>query len=192
MLRGLAALGRGAFEDAYQSAAAISPAGVLASHIPAALWVPMDLVEAAVRTGRDAEASAHVTAMRDAGIAVLSPGALLATASRRSPRRMTSLPGYSKKRSPSRAPTASRSTWPGCVCATANGCAAPGPPRGRLQRDVPLLRNPARRNLRLDRTQSRARAKTLADASARANAVEQSRPQSGRRRTPRRGQGEGL
>jgi DNA-binding CsgD family transcriptional regulator len=80
--RSLAALGRGAFEDAYQSAAAISPAGVFASHIQPALWVPMDLVEAAVRTGRRAEASAHVTAMRNADIAVLSPRlALLATAS---------------------------------------------------------------------------------------------------------------
>jgi len=80
--RGLAALGRGAFEDAYQSATAISPAGVFAAHIQPALWVPMDLVEAAVRTGRHAEASAHVTAMRDADIAVLSPRlALLALAS---------------------------------------------------------------------------------------------------------------
>lgn len=80
--RGLAALGRGAFEDAYQSAAAISPAGVLASHIQPALWIPMDLVEAAVRTDRHSEASAHVMAMRDAGIAGLSPRlALLATAS---------------------------------------------------------------------------------------------------------------
>ena len=80
--RGLAALGRGAFEDAYQSAAAISPPGVLASHIQPALWVPMDLVEAAVRTDRHSEASAHVRAMRDAGIAGLSPRlALLATAS---------------------------------------------------------------------------------------------------------------
>jgi DNA-binding CsgD family transcriptional regulator len=79
--RGLAALGRGAFEDAYQNATAISPAGVLASHIQPALWVPMDLVEAAVRTGRRAEAAAHVTAMCNAGIAGLSPRlALLATA----------------------------------------------------------------------------------------------------------------
>jgi DNA-binding CsgD family transcriptional regulator len=80
--RGLAALGQGAYEDAYRSATAISPAGVLASHIQPALWVPMDLVEAAVRTGRHAEAAAHVTAMRDARIAILSPRlALLATAS---------------------------------------------------------------------------------------------------------------
>ena len=69
----LAAQGRGDFEDAYQHAAAISPPGVLASHVPLALWVAMDLVEAAVRTGRHAEAAAHVTAIREAGIAAISP-----------------------------------------------------------------------------------------------------------------------
>jgi DNA-binding CsgD family transcriptional regulator len=46
------------------------------------IWVPMYLVEAAVRTGRDAEASAQVAAMRDADIAALSPRlALLAAGS---------------------------------------------------------------------------------------------------------------
>ena len=78
----IAALSRGDFEDAYQHAAAISPPGVLASHAPLALWVPMDLVEAAVRTGRHAEAVAHVGAIRDAGIAAISPRlALLAAGS---------------------------------------------------------------------------------------------------------------
>ena len=78
----VAALGRGDFEDAYQHATAISPAGVLASHVPLALWVLMDLVEAAVRTGRHTEAAAHVTVMRDAGIAAISPRlALLAAGS---------------------------------------------------------------------------------------------------------------
>ena len=43
---------------------------------------------------------------------------------------------------------------------------------GRQQSHLAVLRKPARRNLRLDRAQSRARAKTLADASARATAVE--------------------
>ncbi len=81
-VRVLAALAQGDFENAYQHAAAISPPGVLASHVPLALWVAMDLVEAAVRTGRHAEAAAHVTAIRDAGIAALSPRlALAATAS---------------------------------------------------------------------------------------------------------------
>ncbi len=69
----VAALGRGDSEDAYQHATAISPAGALASHVPLALWVLMDLVEAAARTGRHAEAAAHVTAIRDAGLAANSP-----------------------------------------------------------------------------------------------------------------------
>jgi DNA-binding CsgD family transcriptional regulator/tetratricopeptide (TPR) repeat protein len=78
----LMALGRADFGDAYRHASAISPPGVLASHVPLALWVAMDLVEAAVRIGRHAEAAAHVTAIRAAGIAALSPRlALLATAS---------------------------------------------------------------------------------------------------------------
>ena len=69
----LAALGRGDFEEAYQEAAAISPPGILASHVPYALRVPMDLVEAAVRTGRHDEAAAHVAALRQAGLARISP-----------------------------------------------------------------------------------------------------------------------
>jgi DNA-binding CsgD family transcriptional regulator len=77
----LAALGRGDFEEAYREAAAISPPGVLASHVPHALWAVLDLVEAAVRTGRQQEAAAHVAALRAAGIAEISPRlALLATA----------------------------------------------------------------------------------------------------------------
>jgi DNA-binding CsgD family transcriptional regulator len=68
----LSALGRGDFEEAYQQAAKISPAGTFASHVPYALYVPMDLVEAAVRTGRDAEAAAHVAAIQEANIAALS------------------------------------------------------------------------------------------------------------------------
>jgi DNA-binding CsgD family transcriptional regulator len=75
----LAALGRGDFEEAYREAAAISPPGSLAPH---ALPVMMDLVEAAVRIGRQQEAAAHVAAMRAARIAEISPRlTLLATAS---------------------------------------------------------------------------------------------------------------
>ena len=70
--RGLAALGRGDFEEAYQQASQISAPGTLASHVPHALTVLMDLVEAALRTGRDAEATAHVDAMREANLAGLS------------------------------------------------------------------------------------------------------------------------
>jgi DNA-binding CsgD family transcriptional regulator len=72
-VRTIADIGRGDFESAYQHAAAISPAGTFASHVPHALWVAMDLVEAAVRTNRRAEAAAHVRAMQETGIAELSP-----------------------------------------------------------------------------------------------------------------------
>jgi DNA-binding CsgD family transcriptional regulator len=68
----LSALGRGDYEDAFQHAAAISPAGVLAPNVGHALWAALDLVEAAVRANRHAEALAHVDAMRQAGIAELS------------------------------------------------------------------------------------------------------------------------
>ena len=71
--RGLAALGRGDFEEAYQQAITISPPGTLASHVPHVLAVLMDLVEAAVRTGRHREAAAHVGAMQAANLAGLSP-----------------------------------------------------------------------------------------------------------------------
>jgi DNA-binding CsgD family transcriptional regulator len=78
----LADLGQGDFESAYHHAAAMSPAGTLASHVPHCLWVVMDLVEAAVRTHRQAEAERHVRAMAEAGIAALSPRlAILAAAS---------------------------------------------------------------------------------------------------------------
>ncbi|MFF1839481.1 AAA family ATPase [Streptomyces sp. NPDC058231] len=78
----VAALGRGDFADAYEHANAISPAGTLASHAPHALWVTMDLVEAAVRTDRRTKAAAHVHAMREAGLArISSRHALLTEAS---------------------------------------------------------------------------------------------------------------
>jgi DNA-binding CsgD family transcriptional regulator len=71
--RGLAALGRGDFEEAYRLTSRVSPPGVIAPYAPGALYVIMDLVEAAVRTGRDAEAANHVAAIRASNIAALSP-----------------------------------------------------------------------------------------------------------------------
>jgi len=71
--RTLSALGHGDFEAAYQHAAAITPAGELAGHVPHALWLTLDLTEAAVRSGRPAEAAAHVAAVRQAGVAAISP-----------------------------------------------------------------------------------------------------------------------
>lgn len=76
----LAALGRGDYEEAYRNASAISPPGVLAPHVRQALWIPMDLVEAAVHTGRRAEALAHAAAMRRTGLPALSGRLALLTA----------------------------------------------------------------------------------------------------------------
>lgn len=69
----LARLGEGDFESAYQHAAEISPAGVLASHVPHSLWVALELVEAAVRTDRRAEAERHVRVLHESGVSALSP-----------------------------------------------------------------------------------------------------------------------
>jgi DNA-binding CsgD family transcriptional regulator len=63
----------GDYETAFRLASAISPAGTLASHVPHALWVILDLVESAVRTGRHDAATAHVAAVRAAGVQRISP-----------------------------------------------------------------------------------------------------------------------
>jgi DNA-binding NarL/FixJ family response regulator len=70
--RALAASGQGDYEAAFRYAAAMSPPGVLAAHVPHCTWVMFDLVEAAVRTGRTVEARAHVEAMRAADVGALS------------------------------------------------------------------------------------------------------------------------
>ena len=69
----LSALTHGDFEAAYQHATTITLPGELADHVPHALWLTLDLTEAAVRTGRHAEAAAHVAAVRQAGVAAISP-----------------------------------------------------------------------------------------------------------------------
>jgi DNA-binding CsgD family transcriptional regulator len=77
--KALAAAGSGDFEEAFRQASNVSPAGTLASHVPHALWSILDVVEAAVRTGRMAEAFAHVQAARDADLPALSPRLTLVT-----------------------------------------------------------------------------------------------------------------
>ena len=72
-LRCLAALTAGDFQEAFRQACTISPAGDLPPHVPHALWVALDLVEAAERSGHHAEAQAHVDALRGHGVAGLSP-----------------------------------------------------------------------------------------------------------------------
>lgn len=79
-VRTLAALARGDFEEAYRHATAISPAGALPAHTPGALWVVMEVVEAAARTGLRPQAAAHVAAARRSGIAELSPRLALTVA----------------------------------------------------------------------------------------------------------------
>ncbi|MFE9692753.1 AAA family ATPase [Micromonospora sp. NPDC005806] len=79
-VRTMTALSRGDFDDAYRQASAVSPAGQLATHAPEALWLIMELVEAAARSGRPADARAHATAVREAGIAELSPRLALGVA----------------------------------------------------------------------------------------------------------------
>jgi DNA-binding CsgD family transcriptional regulator len=53
---------------------------VLASHVPHALWLVMEVVEAAVRSGRRHEAEAHATAAHDARLSEISPRLALVTA----------------------------------------------------------------------------------------------------------------
>ncbi|WP_268255354.1 AAA family ATPase [Streptomyces phaeofaciens] len=71
--RARAAIGRGDFEEAYLQAAALTPPGELPSHFPHYQRVFLDLVESAVRTGRTAEARAHVEAGRQARLDAISP-----------------------------------------------------------------------------------------------------------------------
>ncbi|MGY1731577.1 AAA family ATPase [Geodermatophilus sp. SYSU D01045] len=71
---GLAALGRGEFDDAHRHLSAVSAPGGFAPHVPIAPVVAMDLVEAAVRTGRRTEAEEHVAAMRRAPLFRSRPG----------------------------------------------------------------------------------------------------------------------
>jgi DNA-binding CsgD family transcriptional regulator len=79
-VRALMALGSGDFEGAYEHATAVSPAGVLASHCPQALWLVLDVTEAAMRSGRRAQAAAHAAAAQEAGLAAISSRLALVTA----------------------------------------------------------------------------------------------------------------
>jgi DNA-binding CsgD family transcriptional regulator len=77
----MAALAEGDFEEAFNQADAVSPAGTLAPYVGQAPWFMLDLVEAAVRTGRHAEAAAHARAMHDSKVGDMAPRyALMTTA----------------------------------------------------------------------------------------------------------------
>ena len=72
-IRALSAIGKADYGTAFRSAAAISPAGILAAYTPQALWVLLDLVEGALGAGRHEDAAAHVSAMTEADLAGISP-----------------------------------------------------------------------------------------------------------------------
>jgi DNA-binding CsgD family transcriptional regulator len=76
----LLSTGQGDFEGAYRHASAMSSPGTFASHVPEALRVMWDLVEAATKTGRSAQAEAHVKAMYQADLPSISPRLAMITA----------------------------------------------------------------------------------------------------------------
>ena len=118
-----AALGAGDFEAGYAHATAISPAGTLGSHNPQALWAALDLVDAAVHTGRNDEAHAHADAMRRADLGRLSPRFALVTAAAQA---MVApddeAPELFERRSHCRESRGGRSSSPVCDSHTANDC----------------------------------------------------------------------
>jgi DNA-binding CsgD family transcriptional regulator len=67
-----AALGNGDYETAYQCAIAITAPGELPPYVSIAVFTLFGLVEAAVRTGRQVEAEAHVRAMEEANLQAIS------------------------------------------------------------------------------------------------------------------------
>ena len=71
--RCMIALAQTRFDDAYRHAASVSVAGSITPFTPHALWLILDLVEAASHSGRTIEAEAHARAAHDAGIGRLSP-----------------------------------------------------------------------------------------------------------------------
>jgi DNA-binding CsgD family transcriptional regulator len=68
----LAAMGQGDFDEALVQVERIAPAGAPSAGIPGR-WVVLDLVEAAVRSGRIDQARAHVAAARQAGLHRIGP-----------------------------------------------------------------------------------------------------------------------
>ncbi|MFD9882689.1 ATP-binding protein [Streptomyces alboflavus] len=69
----LADIADGDFDAAYRRVTSISPAGSFPPYVAHASWVFFELVEAALRTGRRADAVAHVRALRETNVAGLSP-----------------------------------------------------------------------------------------------------------------------
>jgi DNA-binding CsgD family transcriptional regulator len=77
--RNLAAIGEGDFEEAHLQVSRIDPPGAPSPGVPGR-WLVLDLVEAAVRTGRIEQARAHVAAAHRIGIDRIGPRTALITA----------------------------------------------------------------------------------------------------------------
>ncbi|MFE2960147.1 helix-turn-helix transcriptional regulator [Nocardia tengchongensis] len=73
------ALGNSDFADAYRHAVAINPPGVFLPHNPHAVWLVLELTEAAARSGRVLDAQAHARAAKAAGLEELSPRLAMVT-----------------------------------------------------------------------------------------------------------------
>jgi DNA-binding NarL/FixJ family response regulator len=73
-------VGQGDFPAAYREATAITSAGSLPRFVPQAIDVSLELVEAAVRIGRQAEAEAHAAALRASGVVQVAPRIALISA----------------------------------------------------------------------------------------------------------------
>ncbi|GAA1178467.1 helix-turn-helix transcriptional regulator [Pseudonocardia alaniniphila] len=73
-------IGQSDYEAAYREAIVHNEPGTIASHIPHAMWTSFDLVEAAFKTERTAQAGAHAAAMREADLPALSTRLALLTA----------------------------------------------------------------------------------------------------------------
>ncbi|MFD4602517.1 AAA family ATPase [Streptomyces sp. NPDC058464] len=82
-IRALCALGSADFESAYRHLAAVVTPGELPPYQPHALWFFLDFAETAARTGRHAEAAAHVAAVGETQIPALSPRLAMLTAAAR-------------------------------------------------------------------------------------------------------------
>ena len=72
-IRCMTALPAGRFDQAFSAAATISPPGTFPPYIPHAIWCAFDLIEAAIRTGRRAQAQMHLRAFESTDVAAHSP-----------------------------------------------------------------------------------------------------------------------
>ena len=140
--KALAALGRGAFDEAYRETASIGPAGALPSLRAPALWVVLDLVDAAAKTGRPAEAAAHVAAVSGSRVQDISGRWRCWPGRRRDLLLIGTRPAHvSSGRCRHRVRVAGRSTSPGCGSCTGSTCAV----YGSTPRPVPTSMLPSTR-----------------------------------------------